>query len=100
MLASPDGCTDAPAVCKVVAAEQPDGGSLGEGWWLSRERMKKVGTRLTDLEISLARTEHERDEALATSAPIVLHWSFWAGVAVGGVTAVVAVYAVDKVLGR
>lgn len=81
--AGQDGGSDVPfadadaGVYQVSRAEQPDGGQLGAGWWLTPARMTKVGTRVTELENENAQL---RFDAQQTFKPTV---GFWIGLAVG-----------------
>lgn len=100
LVAGSDAGVDAPVadqgVNEVVRAELPDGGVLGEGWHLTRERMHKVGTRLVSLENDLNQTKAERDAA--KTQPKLLPASFWVGVAIGAVVTGAAAIAVVKVM--
>lgn len=69
-----------------------DGGSiclqplqLGEGWWLSRERMKDTGTRIVELQNDLASERAERAAADAKRPSWVIAGvvGFCVGVGVG-----------------
>lgn len=73
----PDAPKDPPV--EVTSATSLDGGTLPEGWYLSRERMQKVGTKLVTLE--------NENQQLKDGRPIV-HWGFWVGIAVGFVAGV------------
>lgn len=62
---------------EVTSAVSLDGGTLPEGWYLSRDRMQKVGSRLVALDNENKQLKSETD-----GRPIV-HWGFWVGLGVG-----------------
>jgi len=64
----------------VESARQYDGGTLPDGWWLSRARMQKMGEHI-------AKVETERDVAHLALTDKNTSWGFWAGVALGSATA-------------
>lgn len=79
-------------VFEVREATTFSGITLGEGWWHSRERQKKLGTALIDKDNKLAECQRARDpEALPTWAVVltVAAVSFAGGVAL-------TLFAIDK----
>lgn len=93
-----DGGVDVPfadadaGVFQVQWAEQPDGGQLGAGWWLSSSRMLKVGSHVATLE--------NENRALRLEPPSQFRptLGFWLGLIVGFGTGVVgAVVLVNQI---
>lgn len=78
-----DGGADVPfadpkaGVFQVATAAQPDGGQLGEGWWVSSPRMNKVGVRLTELENENTRLKVDAEQIFRPTI------GFWIGLATG-----------------
>ena len=92
-LASSDGgvVSDRPVV-EVRSAEEVDGGTLPDGWWVSRPQMKKLGDKLV---------ECENCQKAAVTEPVEggMCWGFWAGMALGSTATAVAIVAVSSLLG-
>ncbi len=72
-----DAGSDSKGVYRVVNAEQPDGGSLGPGWYLTSDKLTTVGSRLVILD-----NENRQMKADLLSAPRPT-LGFWVGMVLG-----------------
>jgi len=106
-LARDGGGTDAPywdpdaGIYEVSSAVTAiDGGELGAGWWLSRDRMKKTGDHVVEANNAKAQAERERDEALTSAAEGGgVKWFLYglaAGVVAGGALLILGLNAVSR----
>ena len=92
-LASLDGgvISDAPVV-EVQSATKIDGGSLPDGWLVSRPQMTKLGEKLAKC------NQCQSGESVGVEGGP--SWGFWAGVALGSTATAVAVVAITSLIGR
>lgn len=89
--------SDAPIA--VQSAVAFDGGQVGQGWWLSPEKMTKVGATIVELrnERDAARFEVatiSRPPDVPSSSSIWL----WVGIAIGGILGASAIAFVDRLV--
>src|SRR5574342_62315 len=76
-------------VYQVLKADLGNGVTLGRGWWLSDERMSKVGSTLVEKENQLTACRHENK--ILGDTPCGPSLGFWAGVTIGGVVGVLVI---------